>query len=745
MEENRFDILLTSEAQRMMNFAIAAAIGRRNEYVTPEHMLLGMFAAENYSDIFGQEAIDTIRRQLTEYIAQLDIRPKDSPSEEIEVSYQMGEVMKYAQLVAESSEKKVIEVSHLVAGLYSLPNSQAHTILEKTLGEDYEVLGLLSAREQTRDMMVVDRMEQTGSEQQLSPYATRIEQYCGGQTTVGREKEIERTMQVVCRCKRNYALLVGEMGVGRLSVAAGVQQMISSGNAPERLKEYDVFVCDMLRLLSGVQMYGMLENRVEKMIYDLSRANERKVLLVIRDIHQYIGTEGANDFSADVLKIIMNMDPETSPEVRIVGTTTYEGMKTMEKNRLLLNQFQTIDIDEPTKEQTLDILREVKGGYESVHKVSYGDDVLRHAIDMSVEHMGEKSLPTKAIDLLDDAGAMIEIARTKRQRAQRKVKASDIDRALLAVCRIKAEALQSDDNSQLMTLESRMKKLIYGQDEAIERLVNCIQMSKAGLLDSEKPIASMLFVGPTGVGKTEVARVLASEMGVELVRFDMSEYVEKHTVAKLIGSPAGYVGYEDGGLLTGAIRKNPNCVLLLDEIEKAHEDIYNILLQIMDYGRLTDNRGNKADFRHVVLIMTSNAGAQFASQASVGFGGGVSEGEAMLTQVKKTFKPEFRNRLSATVVFNSMDSHMAELILDKKLHQLETKLRAKNVTLTLTAKARKAILDKGFTQKMGAREMDRALQQMLVPLLTREILFGKLRKGGEAQIDIDDKKELFIR
>ena len=416
-----------------------------------------------------------------------------------------------------------------------------------------------------------------------------------------------------------------------------------------------------------------------------------------------------------------------------------------------MRRFQQIDIPEPTPEETKHIVRQLREQYEKFHGVTYDETALDFAVDASYKFVNDRFLPDKAIDLIDEAGASLEVkgekvksekVKGKKVKSEKvKVSKADIAEVLAKTCKVDALAMKEDeDNSVLETLAPRLLAKIYGQDEAIQQVVEAVQLSKAGLLDDNKPLASLLFVGPTGVGKTEVARVLAKELGIELLRFDMSEYTEKHTVAKLIGSPAGYVGYEDGGLLTDAIRKTPNCVLLLDEIEKAHQDIYNILLQVMDYARLTDNKGRKADFRNVILIMTSNAGAQFAGQANIGFTGKVSRGEAMLKQVKKTFKPEFINRLSGTVVFNDMDEQMATLILRKKLGELQEKLTAKQVEMTLTDEAFAQLLKEGFTREYGAREMDRVIAQRLKPILMREILFGTLKQGGNVTVGIDGEK-----
>ena len=423
--------------------------------------------------------------------------------------------------------------------------------------------------------------------------------------------------------------------------------------------------------------------------------------------------------------------------IRFIGSTTYEEYnRHFSRSKGLVRRFQQIDIPEPTPDETKHILRQLREQYEQYHGVTYDEAALDYAVDASYKFVNDRFLPDKAIDLIDEAGASEEVRGEKAHGRVTKAKISDV---LAKTCKVDAMAMnEEDDNSQLETLAPRLLSKIYGQDEAIRQVVESVQLSKAGLTDDNKPLASLLFVGPTGVGKTEVARVLAQELGITLLRFDMSEYTEKHTVAKLIGSPAGYVGYEDGGLLTDAIRKTPNSVLLLDEIEKAHQDIYNILLQVMDYAKLTDNKGRKADFRNVILIMTSNAGAQYAGQANIGFTGKVSRGEAMLKQVKKTFKPEFINRLTGTVVFNDMDREMATLILKKKLGELQEKLATKQVTMTLSDETFELLLNEGFTREYGAREMDRVIAQRLKPLLMKEILFGSLKHGGNIEVITKD-------
>ena len=488
-------------------------------------------------------------------------------------------------------------------------------------------------------------------------------------------------------------------------------------------------------LLAGTQYRGDFENRI-KQIMDGVQAEGKNNIVYIDEIHTLVGAGATSDGAMDASNMLKPY--LESGAIRFIGSTTYEEYnRHFSRSQGLIRRFQQIDIAEPTPDETKHILRQLQPRYEKFHGVQYDDEAIDFAVDASAKYINDRFLPDKALDLIDEAGAAKECeeASTKGEETITKKEIADV---LSKTCKVDALSVAEDDDYQkLESLAERMLAQIYGQDEAIRQVVEAVQMSRAGLLDDNKPLASLLFVGPTGVGKTEVAKVLAKELGIELTRFDMSEYTEKHTVAKLIGSPAGYVGYEDGGLLTDAIRKSPNCVLLLDEIEKAHQDIYNILLQVMDYARLTDNKGRKADFRNVVLIMTSNAGAQFAGQ-SIGFSNRASRGDAMMKQVKRTFKPEFLNRLSGAVVFRDMDHEMATLILQKKLRELDAKLQAKNVRMTLTPEAFDQLLKEGFTPEYGAREMDRVIAQQLKPLLMREILFGSLKAGGEVTVSVKD-------
>ena len=552
---------------------------------------------------------------------------------------------------------------------------------------------------------------------------------------IGREKELDRTIQVLCRAEKNNPLHVGEPGVGKTALVFGLAKLINENQVPDRLKGVRIYGMDSGQMLAGSQYRGDFEKRI-KMVMD-GAAKEGNGIIYIDEIHNMIGAGRGSDGGPDASNMLKQY--LEAGDIRFIGSTTYEEYnRYMAKSKGIVRRFQQIDIKEPSVDEAIKILEGLQHKYNIYHGVTYRKDALEYAVRASDKYISNRFLPDKAIDLMDEAGAYLEVHPANRQRSY--VTKAVIQQILTKVCKIDAAAIKDEDNSALASLRQRMLDKIYGQDTAVDKVVEAVMMAKAGLIDDDKPMASLLFVGPTGVGKTEVARVLARELGIELVRFDMSEYTEKHAVAKLIGSPAGYVGYEDGGQLTDAIRKTPNCVLLLDEIEKAHSDIYNILLQVMDYARLTDNKGQKADFRNVILIMTSNAGAQYASQANIGFAGNVSRGQAMLAQVKKTFRPEFINRLSDTVVFHDMDRHMAELILDKKLAQLADKLSAKGVSIELTPQAREHLLKWGFTKEYGAREMDRVIGNRLKPVLMKALLFGKLKKGGKAVVKLEGKE-----
>lgn len=706
----------------------------RHEFVTPEHVLYAFASQEQFASASEWLPHDAswLITQLEKEFLSMEVVP-ETQKYVIEGSQQFSEMMSLAIKQAQYSDQETLDVPHVVAAMLMLNDSQAAYLLDQFTGDEKGefMQSLVSA-------YAVDETGETADgDDANSPAPWRKLVTCVNDTyadhnpLIGREAELERTMQVLCRKDKNNPLHVGEPGVGKTALIYGLTALIERGAVPERLRGARVYMMDMGTMVAGTQFRGDFEKRIKMVMEGL--AQEGNAILCIDEIHNLIGAGRNGDASLDASNMLKPY--LESGAIRFIGSTTYdEYNRYIAKQKSLVRRFQQIDIAEPSVDDAIRIVEGLRPSYEKFHGVKYAAGVVEFAVRSAAKHIRDRFLPDKAIDLIDEAGAYREthpLTTQKRQTVDRRL-VTDI---LARVCKIDAEALKEQSNDALRTMESDIKKEIFGQDEAVGRVVEAVQMSKAGLADDTKPMASLLFVGPTGVGKTEVARVLSERMGMKLVRFDMSEYAEKHAVAKLIGSPAGYVGYEDGGLLTAAVRKTPNCVLLFDEIEKAHPDIFNIFLQMMDYAALTDNHGERADFRNAIIIMTSNAGAQYASRASIGFTGSVSRGDAMLTTVKKTFKPEFINRLTDIVVFHDMSRQMASLILDKKLAQLQTKLSAKNVTLHLSAEARELLLTKGFTPEYGARELDRVIGSMLKPLLMREILFGKLKKGGEFNVE----------
>ena len=706
----------------------------RHQFIMPEHLLLALANDEDFCqamDVWADS--DALRLRVKEFLDRQEVVPEDVEYNP-ETSEQMSKLIDFALMEVTMSSAKAIDMAHLVAAMLKLKESWAAYLLKECAGgNEGEFLSLLVSEAEEDDYLVPNAEEQQSGKKAWRNLVTCMNDMVERHTPlIGREEELQRTIQVLCRRDKNNPLHVGEPGVGKTAIVWGLARLIVEEKVPERLREAHIYQLDMGTLLAGTQFRGDFEKRIKQVMDGIMDEGDNNIVY-IDEIHTMVGagaTGGGAMDASNMLKPYLE-----SGRIRFIGSTTYEELnRYVARSKGLTRRFQQIDIQEPSAEEAKNILRQLLPHYEEFHGVQYEQGAVDFAVEASARHINDRFLPDKAIDLIDEAGAAMEMEHDKHAVGRKEI--ADV---LSKTCKVDALAVaDKEDYAQLESLSARMLACIYGQDEAICQVVEAVQMSRAGLLDDNKPLASLLFVGPTGVGKTEVARTLARELGISLVRFDMSEYAEKHAVVKLIGSPAGYVGYEDGGLLTDAIRKSPNCVLLLDEIEKAHQDIYNILLQVMDYARLTDNKGRQADFRNVVLIMTSNAGAQFASQSGIGFAHNVSRGEAMMKQVKKTFKPEFINRLSGTVVFHDMNKHMATLILRKKLRELDGKLAAKKVTMALTEEAFEHLLKEGFIPEYGAREMDRVISQRLKPLLMREILFGSLRNGGEIKIGLKD-------
>lgn len=768
MEQKK--ITFNRDLNKAMKFASQKALVENSDFITPEHLLYGMMTLPQMQDLMWScnEAFD-----LDDFLDELDEHIEEStkddsqgakPNDICEPSFQLQQVFTDAVRQAIMAERKAIDMPMAINAILCLENSWAAYLLRKHANvEDFEIMTATEIHFHERSTGVEEDDDQYsngegdnpfglfddddedllfGDEDDFSSpshkndkwkkYVTCINEHLAEKNPlIGRERELDRTIQVLCRKDKNNPLHIGEPGVGKTALVYGVARRIEEGKVPDRLKGCNIYQLDMGTLLAGTRFRGDMEQRLKQIMEGVT--SEAHCIIYLDEIHNIVGAgkgaEGGSDVS-DLLKPYLDDD-----RIRVIGATTYtEYNKNFTRSVGMIRRFQTIDVEEPSIDEAIHILKSLKPIYEKYHHVKYDAAAIEYAVTSSAKFITDRFLPDKAIDIIDEAGAQAEMEGKKYKKIGKK----QIAEVLAKVAKIDALAIKQDNNKNLASLESRMKDVIYGQDRAIQTVVEAVQLSKAGLTDENKPLASLLFVGPTGVGKTEVAKMLAQELGVKLVRFDMSEYVEKHTVAKLIGAPAGYVGYDDGGLLTDAVRKSPDCVLLLDEIEKAHSDIFNILLQVMDYGVLTDSKGRKAHFKNVILIMTSNAGAQYASQASVGFASTASAGSAMLKQVKHTFKPEFINRLNEIVVFNDMDEQMAKLILGKKLRELNAKLAAKSVSITLTDEAHQHLLKSGYSKEYGAREMDRVIQQQLKTMLMREILFGKLKKGGEATVDLQN-------
>lgn len=725
----------------VLNNAVELCETLRHQFVTPEHLLyvLADEAEFVFALAYYTNDLPSFKEKVFNALGQQERVPGEKKFV-VRTSVQSEELVQEATKKAYYSGKDTVEITHFADALLHLTDSWASYLLLKEIGGDSVgfIDNLIDACENEDPTAAFDDTDDEGKDDRAhgkwKDLVTNVnDDVPNHNPLIGREAELERTMQVLCRKDKNNPLHIGEPGVGKTALVYGLAERINEGKVPERLKGCTIYAMDMGTMLAGTQFRGDFEKRIKQVMEGARK--EGNVIIYIDEIHNMIGAGRGSDGALDASNMLKPY--LESGDIRFIGSTTYDEYKRyFASSKGIVRRFQEIDIKEPSVDDAIKILKGLLPKYEEFHKVIYTDEAVDYAVRSSAKYISDRFLPDKAIDLIDEAGAYRELHPTGD--AVQTVDKILVQQVLEKACKIDAAALKDNDTVSLESLYGRVSAKIFGQDEAVRQVVEAIEMSKAGLQDDGKPLASLLFVGPTGVGKTEVAKVLAKELGVSLVRFDMSEYTEKHAVAKLIGSPAGYVGYEDGGLLTDAIRKTPNCVLLLDEIEKAHSDIYNILLQVMDYAVLTDNKGQKADFRNVVLIMTSNAGAQYASRASIGFSGHVSRGEAMLSQVKKTFKPEFLNRLSATVVFNDMDKVMARKILDKKLGELKEKLSKRNVTMTMDDEAVDFLMGKGFTPEYGAREMDRVIARELKPLLMREILFGRLTNGGTVKIVVDD-------
>ena len=752
---------IAKEVEELLNDAVLNAGRRGNEYVTPEHVWFVLADRPAFQAAFKSCGGDVkkLKSRLEDYLGQMDTVEKDEGG--IEVSYGLSQTIEEAARKAISSDRDTIELPHLLYSMMELEESYGAYFVQMQGVECVDLLVELGTDGSGRKMGAgagrtggtdshagtggtsdMDNEEDAKEEREsvLLQYAVCInDEVKNSCPLIGREAELERTMQVLCRRQKNNPLHVGEPGVGKTAITYGLAARINEGRVPEKLKNARIYGIDLGSMLAGTQFRGDFEKRLKAVMEELKE--EENPILYIDEIHNLVGAGAVNGGSMDASNLLKPY--LTDGKLKFIGATTYEEYKKyFSKDKSLVRRFQNIDIKEPTVEETVEILNGLKPYYEKFHHVRYQKGTMEHAASLSEQYINERYLPDKAIDLIDEAGAYLELhpKNKKIQVVDKKL----VEEVLAKICRSPKQTVETEERQKLARLERELKGRVFGQEAAVDQLTNAIKLSKAGLSEENKPVGSLLFVGPTGVGKTELAKSVAEVLGIRLVRFDMSEYAEKHTVAKLIGSPAGYVGYEEGGLLTEAIRKNPHCVLLLDEIEKAHSDIYNILLQIMDYATLTDNQGRKADFRSVILIMTSNAGAEKADRASIGFGGRQLNEEGITDEVKRVFRPEFRNRLDRIIIFRPLDAAMADRIVGKEFGNLARKAAEKNVELTLSRACRKYLAAKGVSREYGAREIKRIIGQEIKPLLVDEMLFGRLKKGGSCEIDYDGKRVILL-
>ena len=712
-----------------------------HEFVTPEHLLFVMTYNANFSYSFENCGgnINVLQKQLEEYMEHNIDTIEEGKAE---LSLGLNDILVSAEQQAMASERYVVDITHLLYAIINDDNSYAAYYLYASKIDLAELLMFMTEYKvlmqddtQVEQSRTKQRTE-AGPKEKWQDYVTCMNDTVKSQLPlVGREEEVERTLQILCRKYKNNPLHIGEPGVGKTALAYGVARRIVQGEVPDKLKNAKIYLLDLGNLIAGTQFRGDFEKRL-KMIMD-GMQTEKDCIVYIDEIHNIVGagaTNGGTIDAANLLKPYL-----TGGELRFIGATTYEEYKkSFSKNKSLIRRFQNIDVKEPTHEEAVLILEGVRKYYEKYHGVRYSKGTMEYAVELSSKYINEKYLPDKAIDLIDEAGAYRVLHPTdkKTQMVDKKL----LEQVVATIGNVPSKQVETDERKQLAVLEKELAKQVYGQDEAVKELANAVKFARAGLNEEDKPLASLLFVGPTGVGKTEAAKTLANVLNIPLIRFDMSEYAEKHTVAKLIGSPAGYVGYEEGGLLTETIRKNSYCVLLLDEIEKAHPDIFNVLLQVMDYATLTDNQGRKADFRNVIMIMTSNAGASQVGKPKVGFGEGMVNQSAIMEEVKRVFQPEFRNRLNRIITFNHVDEKMAEKIVEKQIALLAKKLEKKQIMLRITASCSEYICKKGVSREYGAREISRIINTEIKPLLVDKILFGKLKKGGDCVIDcVNDK------
>jgi len=729
--------MLSKELEFTLNLAFKEARDNRHEFMTVEHLLFALLGNPSAVEVLracGAD-IDKLKQDLTKFLGETTPLLAEDDSRETQPTLGFQRVLQRAVFHVQSSDKNEVTGANVLVAIFSEQESQAVYFLNKMNITRLDVVNYISHGISKVHDQPDDSLEGTESgpaaeeaaKQPLETFATNLNELAAQgkiDPLIGRRPEVRRTVQILCRRRKNNPLFVGEAGVGKTALAEGLAKMIVEGEVPELLLGSTIYSLDLGSLVAGTKYRGDFEKRFKAVLAQLRK--EKGAILFIDEIHTIIGAGAASGGVMDASNLIKPM--LASGELKCIGSTTYQEFRGIfEKDHALSRRFQKIDISEPTVEETVEILKGLRTRFEEHHKVKYSPRALRAAAELADRYINDRHLPDKAVDVIDEAGASQRLRKPSRRK--KTIGVSEIEEIIAQMARIPAKTVNVSDKETLRNLERDLKMVVYGQDPAIETLSSAIKMSRSGLGNEDRPIGSFLFSGPTGVGKTEVTRQLARIMGLELVRFDMSEYMERHTVSRLIGAPPGYVGYDQGGLLTEAITKNPHVVLLLDEIEKAHPDVFNLLLQVMDHGTLTDNNGRKADFRSVVLVMTTNAGAQEMSRPSIGFTQQDHSSDGM-EAIRRLFTPEFRNRLDATVQFNPLDPTVITRVVDKFIFELEAQLQEQQVTIEVDEAARLWLAEHGYDPQMGARPMARIIQQHIKKPLAEELLFGELANGG---------------
>ena len=741
--------MIAQELEVSLHMAFMEARQKRHEFITVEHLLLALLDNPSASEVLKACAaeIDDLRKLLSEFVTEhTPILTTEDTDTQPTLGFQR--VIQRAILHVQSSGKKEVTGANVLVAIFGEKDSHAVYFLHQKGVTRLDVVNFISHGISKVPQAAPGKSDgETEAEQEQTPGGA-LETYTLNLNSlavagkidplIGRERELERVVQTLCRRRKNNPLLVGEAGVGKTAIAEGLARRIVEGDVPEILGKCTVYALDMGALLAGTKYRGDFEQRLKAVLKQLF--DNTNAILFIDEIHTLIGAGAASGGTLDASNLLK---PALSTgQLKCIGATTYQEYRGIfEKDHALSRRFQKVDVVEPSISETVSILRGLKTRFEEHHGIKYASSALTSAAELAARYINDRHLPDKAIDVIDEAGAAQRILPKSKQK--KVITKHEIEEIVAKIARVPAQSVNSDDRSQLKNLDRNLKAVVFGQDKAIDALAAAIKMSRSGLGNPQKPTGSFLFSGPTGVGKTEVARQLAYIMGVELIRFDMSEYMERHAVSRLIGAPPGYVGFDQGGLLTEAVTKHPYSVLLLDEIEKAHPDVYNILLQVMDHGTLTDNNGRKADFRNVMIIMTTNAGAAELSKTSMGFTVSTQAGDEM-AEIKRMFTPEFRNRLDAIISFSALDREIIMRVVDKFLMQLEEQLQEKKVEATFTTALKEHLAKKGFDPQMGARPMARLIQDTIRTALADELLFGKLASGGKVTVDIDANDKIHL-